>query len=495
MNGEDQRQSFSLARRWSAGLNLIIAVAAVLALVAMFNYLSIRHFTRFHWNRDTQAELSPRTRQVLAALTNTVKIVAYYNSEDPLFPRIKGLLKEYQFASPRIQVEFVDYLRDGTAARKVKQDYKLTSSNDKDVIIFDSNGNTVVANYGELSEYDTSDLIGGKSQEVTRTHFNGELVFTSKIYSVATGKRTIAYYMLENGEHPVVDDIPDGYAKFIAVLRDENNFDVRPLRLGGTNEIPADCSLLIIAGPTTPLAPVELDRVQRYLEQGGRALIAFNNQTAHPSRRTGLEKLLATKWNVEVGENAIEDRENSISNTGFDVAPTDLGGHPTVNAVRNSRIVLFRPRSIRALRPGSGRGDDSKVTELLFTGRNSVLIPDIRRREFDPTQSGPKPLMAVVEKSVPALQRGATRIVVIGDSTLWGNEFMKFNANSDFAAATANWLVNQSVLLSGIQPRALKTYKVTMTQSQLRTVQWILLAGMPGSVLLFGCIVWLRRRR
>jgi hypothetical protein len=37
--------------------------------------------------------------------------------------------------------------------------------------------------------------------------------------------------------------------------------------------------------------------------------------------------------------------------------------------------------------------------------------------------------------------------------------------------STANWLVNQSVLLNGIPPRALKTYKITMTQKQL-PVQW-----------------------
>ena len=50
------------------------------------------------------------------------------NFGDALFSRVKGLLKEYQFASPRIQLQFVDYLRDGTAARKVKQDYKLSGA-------------------------------------------------------------------------------------------------------------------------------------------------------------------------------------------------------------------------------------------------------------------------------------------------------------------------------------------------------------------------------
>jgi ABC-2 type transport system permease protein len=482
--------SFSWARRWSAALNLLITVAAVLALVAMFNYLSIRHYTRFHLNRSAEAALSSRTREVLASLTNNLKVIVYFDSQESLFPRVKGLLKEYQYASPRIQVEYVDYMRDVAAALKVKDDYKLTADN-RDVVIFDSNGNKVVASASELSDYDTADLIAGRSKEVTRTHFKGELVFTSKIYSVAAAKKTVAYYMLDNGQHAVDGDSNEGYGKFIALLNDENNFVVRPLRLIGTNEIPTDCSLLIIAGPTRPLAAVELERIQRYLQQGGRALIAFNQQTAWSAARTGLEKLLE-KWNVQVGQNFVADKENSPSSSAFDVVATELGAHPIMNPIRGGRVLLFMPRSIRALKPGNGRDEDSKVDELLFTGPRSIVY--VSPREIDPTLAGPKPLMAVVEKSVTGLQRGSTRIVVLGDSVLWGNNFIKNDANRDLAAATANWLVNQSVLLNGIPPRALKTYKITMTHKQMRSVQWALIAGLPCGILFIGLLVWLRRR-
>ena len=481
------RVSFSWARRWGAALNLFITVAAVLALVAMFNYLAIRHYTRFHLNRSTEAALSSRTREVLAALTNTVKVIVYFDENDPLFPRVKGLLKEYQFASPRIQVEYVDYMRDVATALKVKEEYKLTSDS-RDVVIFESGGNKVIASGTELSDYDYSELVAGKSKDVTRTHFKGELVFTSKIYSVAAGKKTVAYYMVDNGEHSVDGDLADGYGKYVALLRDENNFEVRPLRLISTNEVPADCSLLIIAGPTTPLAGVELERIERYLNQGGRALIAFNQQSV----RTGLEKLLASKWGVEVGQNWVVDKENSASNSGYDLVATELGAHPIMNPVRGGRVLLFTPRSIRSARAPGARGEDSKVDELLFSGPNTRVF--VGRNEIDPTQSRPQPLMAVVEKSVTGLQRGSTRIVVLGDSVLWGNNFIKNDANRAFAASTANWLVNQSVLLSGIPPRALKTYKITMTQNQMCSVQWALLAGMPGGVLFIGLLVWWRRR-
>jgi LPXTG-motif cell wall-anchored protein len=33
-----------------------------------------------------------------------------------------------------------------------------------------------------------------------------------------------------------------------------------------------------------------------------------------------------------------------------------------------------------------------------------------------------------------------------------------------------------------------------MTHAQLRSVQWLLLLGLPGAVLLLGLLVWVRRR-
>jgi ABC-type uncharacterized transport system involved in gliding motility auxiliary subunit len=145
------------------------------------------------------------------------------------------------------------------------------------------------------------------------------------------------------------------------------------------------------------------------------------------------------------------------------------------------------------LRPAA-RGEEIKVEELLMTGPKSLVFTDLLKGEFDPTQTGSKSLMVAVEKSVPGVQRGSTRLVVIGDSSLWGNQLIDVKANSELASSAANWLVNQTVLLGEIQPRPIHTYKLAMSRAQLRSVQWLLLAGLPGTVLLLGVLVWVRRR-
>ena len=49
-------------------------------------------------------------------------------------------------------------------------------------------------------------------------------------------------------------------------------------------------------------------------------------------------------------------------------------------------------------------------------------------------------------------------------------------------------------LLVSLAPRPIKDYKLNMTESQRASAGWVLLAGMPGGVLLIGSMVWLRRR-
>jgi ABC-type uncharacterized transport system involved in gliding motility auxiliary subunit len=102
-----------------------------------------------------------------------------------------------------------------------------------------------------------------------------------------------------------------------------------------------------------------------------------------------------------------------------------------------------------------------------------------------------------VENSVRAVvtERGATRILVIGDSMLFGNGMIGKWANDDFAGLAANWLLDRAQLLEGLGPRPVTDFRINMTHSQLRAVQWILLAALPGGILLLGVLVWFGRRK
>ena len=106
--------------------------------------------------------------------------------------------------------------------------------------------------------------------------------------------------------------------------------------------------------------------------------------------------------------------------------------------------------------------------------------------------------MVAVEKGMirgVSADRGSTRLVVVGDSLFLSNGYIENMAHRDFATYAVNWLLARNELLVGVAPRPIKEYKLTMSQSQRRTVSWILLGAMPGSVLFMGTLVWFRRRK
>ena len=122
------KPSFSRGRKWSIGFNVLLAVIMVFAVTVMANYLSGRYFQRFYLSTRTRVELSPRTVHLLQSLTNQVRVVLYYDKDQPLYSDISELLKEFHFTDPAITVETVDYDRDPGAAQDLKIKYNLGAS-------------------------------------------------------------------------------------------------------------------------------------------------------------------------------------------------------------------------------------------------------------------------------------------------------------------------------------------------------------------------------
>lgn len=487
--------SFSTARKWSISLNVLVLSLTVLALVLMFNYLAARHFTRFAFSQQAQVVLSPLTLKVLGGLTNEVKVIVYFNKQEPLYDSVLSLLKDYKFRNSKISLELVDYERDPGIANLIKNKYKLNKVAEKDLVIFDCNGRTKFVYETELSDLDIQPMINQQGPP-RRTHFKGELMFTSAIFSVTSAGPLKAYFLRDHGEHLPDDTKEDlGFGRFADLLR-QNNIEWSRLSLLGTNDVPTG-SLLIVAGGNDLLSLAESGKIDRYLKNGGRMLALFNLFSA--DKTTGLERILAD-WGVEVGKNVVRDKENSATQSGRDVANSAFGNHAITTPLFQTRVDMIEPRSIRKAPESRANADAPNVTELVFTGPEGTVITDTHNGVVTPHSTDLRTnvcLAVAVEKGKiknVSADRGTTRIVVVGDSLLWDNQMLDQYGNRDFASLAVNWLLDRSELLA-IQHHPIKEYKLTMTKSQLTTVIWLMVAGMPGGVLLVGLLVWARRRR
>ncbi len=485
--------SFSPYRKWGIGLHVVVIVLVVLSVVVMVNYISANYFLRFHLSTRTRIELSSRTLGLLKSVTNQVRVTLYYDTEDAgaLYSTVSDLLGEYRMVNSRIKVETVDYIRNPGLAQKTKAKYNLSSQTDKNLIIFDCEGKVKPVDGNALATYVVEQVTNqapsasGLSFHRKPAAFLGEIAFTAALLDVTSSKPLKAYFLQGHGEHQIDSgDEVTGYLKLASIL-EQNRVRAEPLSLLGTNTVPPDCNLLVIAGPRDVIPDAELSKVEQYLNQGGRLLALFNFGSVR--KNTGLETILA-KWGVDVGHNVITDPDNSVKGT--DIIISRFSKHAVVNSLLGSRLHVSLPRSVGRLKVHADAADAPRVDELAFSGPAATTVGD-------PAHKGSFPLSVAVEKGAIKdliAERGSTRMIIVGDSLFLGNLQIESAGNRDFAGNAINWLLERTHLLAGVGPRPITQYHIIMTQAQLRQAQWMLLGVLPGSVLLLGGLVWLWRR-
>ena len=484
--------SFSTGRRWKIGFDVVVRTALVLAVVGMVNYLATRPFLfrRFYLSSQTRVQLAPQTLATLKTLTNHVDVTLYYDTRDVenFYPDIVALLNEYCAANSRIAVKTVDYVRDAGEAQKIKEQYRLNSPTDRNLIIFDAGDKRVkIVNGDTLTRVKLEQVPNPKEREFRRKPlaFLGEQVFTSMLLAITTAKPFKAYFLQGHGEPSLSDTDETGYLKFGAVLA-QNYVAVTNLDLSGDGPVPTDCNLLIIAGPQTELLETELQKIDQYLAQGGRLFVLFNYRSIR--RPTGLEPILQ-RWGVNVGFDWVQDPPKTVS--GKDLVVSSFSQHPVVNPLIGSSLYLILPRPVGRVNWENPPSSAPQVDELAFASPAATLA----NAPGDPPHAYPL-MVAVEQKPVAGVAnaRGTTRILVVGDSFAFGNTSIKSLDNNDFVGYAANWLLDRTALLK-IGARPITEFRLLMTRTRQSEVRWLLLGALPGTVLLFGCLIWLARRK
>lgn len=486
----DRRVSFTRGRRWSIVFHVLLSSAAFLAVISMLNYLAHRHNQRIYLSNPAAQKLSPLTLRTLADLTNTVKIVCFYDRTEGLFGAVSSLLKEYQARSPEIQLEFVDHRMPGRA-EAVRAQYKLAAEGQASRVIFDSGGQVRTVLSTELSEFGMA-----ANREIRRTGFRGEQLFTSAILNVTQNAPVTVYFLQGHGEHALSTD-EQGYSRFATMLQNNNIKVMMIPPLMGTNGVPADCGLLVVGGPSRRMEPEEVVNIERYLARGGRMLALMSISPNARIAPVGIEALLY-RWNIQVGFDYVQDLAQGQSGDVNIILTGNYGSHAIVRGLLRSRVKLVMPRSVSTRPTPQSTPDAPKVTEILFTsprGKQAVATDAMGSAEL--TKVGAIPMAIAAERGGiqgVGADTGSSRIVVVGESIFLTNQMIVDAANSDFANQIVNWLISRDSLLTEIGPSPLSEYKILLTEEQISQVRWLFLGAIPGMVLVFGFFVWLRRR-
>src|SRR5271170_6369933 len=226
------------------GSNTAILALAVIAILAVINFVGFRHHKTFDLTTEKLYTLTDQTRNIVSGLQQDLTVARFDKTSSPSFDE---LMAEYKRLSPHFKYEFVDPQQ----KPEVAQDFGATRLGD------------VVVAYGVRKDHLDSGAHGGQL---------GEEDVTGAIVKVTSDKVKAVCFVTGHGEKSLTDSSQDGYSQVDAGLKKEN-YSTKTVNLITENSVPADCSVLVIAGPKQSYYPQETTLIGKYLDAGGEALI------------------------------------------------------------------------------------------------------------------------------------------------------------------------------------------------------------------------------
>ncbi|MBN1270000.1 MAG: GldG family protein [Kiritimatiellae bacterium] len=491
-SGSDARKK--IRRRWRArlaiGLNTGVALALMAVLMVMLNYLAARHHVRADLSRTKYYQLSGKTLSLLESLTNTVRVIVFFQPGQDVYQDVEYLLREYEYASSRVRIEWVDPDRDLARAEELLKVYDVAQPN---VVVFDAGGRSKYVGPDDIVEYDYEPMRFG--QPPRRVAFKGEQAFSSAIQNITQARKPVVYFLQGHGERDLEDHDPrTGYSALKRAI-ERDNIEVRTLQLGEVRAVPAEADALIIGGPKRRISRAELDVISDYVEQNGRLLVLVDAMDD-----TGLDDLLLP-WGVRVGNDIVVDASRTLS--GRELFVTEYGAHPITERLKGVTSIFYIPRSVEPLAGSGAAGglaDKPRVTVLASCSASGWAESDLTdgRMKFDPEWDLPGPVgvaVAVEKGAVPGInvQIQPTRIVAVGDSDFVSNGALT-GGDLDFFMSALNWLLERETLMA-IAPKPIEESRLVMSARDLALLFWAVVVGLPAGVAVIGLLVWWRRRK
>jgi len=464
----------------------VVSILLAVILVLMVNWLSYRQYQRFDWTGSNIYTLSEKSVNVLSDLDTDVQIVVFMTPSTPLFSEVKELLARYQAASSHISVEYIDPDRDPLRTQQLAKEYGVSAAN---TVVFSAGERRKYVSSDQMAEYDYSGMQMGQGPKLKG--FKGEEQFTSAILGVAKATQPKVFFVTGHGEHTPDAFAEDGMSRFRDALK-RDNFEVGTTSLL-SGAVPADCDVLVIAGPTTPFADGEVTAVRNYLDNGGRVLMLLDPVLGGRMRPAGLDGLLE-QHGVALGNDLVIDPDRRVPFVGLEsVYAADFRTHPVVEGMDGLAVLLPVARSVTTT-----DADGVTSTQLFTTSAGGWGETDLAaisaRKEIDKDDTDtPGPVSLAVAAEPKEKGDHPWRLVVVGDSDFATNASIDSLGNLTLALNAVNWLAQREAAL-GIPPRSPEQVQLFLSATQMRTITLISLLGLPGAAILLGVAVWWRRR-
>jgi len=424
----------------------------------VLNFLANRYNKTYDTTTSKQFTLSDQTEKIAKNLKQDVSIS--YWDQPTQFQAAHDLLDRYKNLSPKIDIHYEDLEKNITKAR-------AAGVTRRGAVLVQTAGRTQEAK--SLSE-----------EEVT-----GALVRAMK-----TGDK-LACFAEGAGEHTLEDADRTGYGQ-LKTLIEGNNYKTQSINLLQKPEIPKECTMVIVGGPSRDYLQPAVDTLKNYVENGGKAIIMLDPPLKFAKQNidenAALAGVLAT-WGVTADKDLVLDTSGvgQLYGLGPEIAlVSTYSTHPIVGTMKRlaSGFPIARSLEIK-------NGAKTTVEKLFESTDDAFATSNLASAEIKPSASDKKG--PFILGAAGTFSTGGGRFVAVGSSSWVANSYLRLAGNRDLFLNMMNWLSADEDLIS-IRPKEPEDRRLTMTANQMRLAFYSSVLVIPLLILASGLSVWWKRR-
>ncbi|MBN2240357.1 MAG: GldG family protein [Dehalococcoidales bacterium] len=443
--------------RFSAGSTVMVFV--FIGIIVFVNAISAQYNTRVDITELAKFTLTSQTKDILTNMETPVDVICFFTPNDQygIGTYAESLLDEYTNYTDKLTIKKIDPDEHPDEAKE----YNISQYQ---TIVFESE-------------------IGRRSVTPELIYQQAEHSFTSAILEVTGVVQKTLYFLTGHGEAEITGE----YAYAAMALMD-NLYKVRSLDLMTTQEIPEDCSALIIAGPQQKLTALELDILRNYLNNDGHMLLMVNTQVDD-----SIQELLAD-WDLEIEEGTVIDEMAYYGTKDNPLIPR------TQNVYGDYVTEMYFPGA-SAITTIDPEIDGLDIVPLFYTSAVSWV-----EKNFDPTVEpefnesienyGARALGVAVFEQIPE-DAGEdvtyTQLVVVSDSDFASNQHF-YNPYNGYQFLYLVESLTAGEQLVTIERKILPYRSLVVTASEENLIRILSIGLLPLLVLLAGGVIWWRRR-
>jgi len=440
-------------RAWQSWL----AVGLLLGFIVSVNYAGSQRDKSWDWSYLKVTSPGESTLKMTATLTEPLQVALFFPQGNEVRPFVESYFKALQAKEPRVQVEFFDKDMNPTTAEK----YKVSK-----------NGQAVFELGGKQERIDIGTKIG-QARNVLRK-LDREF---QKSFLILTQQKKTAYFTRGHGEMSWLgseeNTDPFRSIRIVEALLRDLNYGLRFLGAaeGLSKDIPDDASVVVIAGPTGPFLPEEIEALKRYLANGGKLFVFLDidqpgGKESQVAKLAGEDPLLVMLegMGIKYNRTPLANEKNFISLTNSKADKSFLftnifTSHESMTTLarHEERVALAVFRSgwlsttpeigdwqtnetVRSM--SDTFNDENKNFEFDQNAkevRNSYVLGAATVRKTDGSAGASD--KSTAEKEVPEKK---ARMMTFADSSAASDVAMRNPANQVYVADSMKWLVGET---------------------------------------------------